>query len=366
MKKKLVSILAVAACLMLVCGCGDSAKGDNSVSGNDVSQSDVSENGLMNMEIDASQYVTLGEYKGVEVSVPGKIEYEESAYELRAKTIYFAYIAETEGVTDRPVKLYDMTNIDYVGKKDGVAFEGGTAQGYSLLIGSGQFIDGFEDGLVGVMPGETVDLNLKFPDAYGNADLAGQEVVFTVTVNYIPEMKDEKIPEFGIPGVSTVSEYVQYVKDAMIDEVETEYRTTVGEAVMQQLVAGAQFAEIPEEFLAQNKVNYVNYLTQMAASYGMDAENFVAMNGGDYDAVVEEGTQMYAKQSLIILAIAQKEGLIPDEAALDARMEEYAGKAGVTVDDLLSNGLTKDVYKESFVYEDVLKFLVENAVNNLE
>ena len=83
------------------------------------------------------------------------------------------------------VESGDTVNIDFEGKKDGVAFDGGTSQGYNLTIGSGSFIDGFEDGLIGVNVGDTVDLNLTFPEGYQNADLAGQDVVFTVTVNFI-------------------------------------------------------------------------------------------------------------------------------------------------------------------------------------
>ena len=93
------------------------------------------------------------------------------------------------------VKKGDTANIDYVGKKDGVAFDGGTAQGYQLEIGSGTFIDGFEDGLVGVMPGETVDLNLTFPKEYPSEELAGKKVVFKVKVNEIKQKQSRELDE---------------------------------------------------------------------------------------------------------------------------------------------------------------------------
>ena len=88
------------------------------------------------------------------------------------------------------VSNYDLVNIDYVGTKDGVEFDGGSAEGYILGIGTGTFIDGFEEGLIGVQTGQTVELSLTFPDTYSNTDLAGQDVIFTVTVNYIAEMND--------------------------------------------------------------------------------------------------------------------------------------------------------------------------------
>lgn len=371
MKKRLFMMLAVTACVAMMCGCGaDAAKeseessvqSEASVSGNDTQTDNVAL-----ADINAADYVTLGEYKGVEISVPAKVEYDETEYDLETKSFYFSYIAETEGITDRAVELYDMTNIDYEGKKDGVAFEGGTAQGASLLIGSGQFIDGFEEGLVGVMPGETVDLNLKFPENYGSADLAGQEVVFTVTVNFIPEMKHERVSEIGIEGVTTVEELKQYVKKSMDDQAESEFLMTAGDAVIKQVVANSEFAELPEALLEENKTTYKNYLESMAAMYGMDGETFVSMYGGgkDYETLVTEYATTYTKESLVAKVIAEKEGLVLSDEELDARLEEYAASVSVTMEDLLNNGTTKEDYRESYLYEDVLNFLIDNAVNTV-
>lgn len=372
MKKKLVMMMAATACVAMMCGCGADAgkesaestvQSETSVSGNGA---DVSGNESV-MNINAEDYVTVGEYKGIEISVPGKVEYEESDYDIQTKSFYFNYINETEGVTDRPVALGDMTNIDYEGKKDGVAFEGGTAQGATLLIGSGQFIEGFEEGLVGVMPGETVDLNLKFPEAYHSAELAGQEVVFTVTVNFIPEMKDERVPELGINNVGTVEEFKQYVKDSMDKSAESDYLVTAGDAVIKQVVENSEFSEIPEAILEQNKQTYINYLNQMAAGYGMDGETFVTMYGGgqDYDTIVSEYALTYTKESLVAQVIAENEGLTLTDEELDARLAQVAEDAGITVETLYENGVTRENYRESYMYEDVLNFLVENAVNTV-
>lgn len=368
MKKRLISMLAATACVALLCGCGDNAQKE---SGQE-SQTSVSENEVADasgneakFQYNPEDYVTLSEYKGMEISVPAKVEFEEYEYDLETKSYYFSYITEQEGITDRAVELYDMTNIDYEGKKDGVAFEGGTAQGATLLIGSGQFIDGFEEGLIGVMPGETVDLNLKFPENYGSADLAGQDVVFTVTVNFIPEMKDERVAELGVADVTNVEELKQYVKDAMNKQAESEYITTAGTVIMQQLIAEAQFGEIPEELLEENRQTYINYLEQQAAYYGMDGQTYVATYGGgvEYDALVEEYATAFTKELLVVRAIAQKEGLELTDEAVDARLEEYGASVGRTVDELLVNGVTKEDYKDSFTYDDVMTFLVENAVN---
>ena len=310
----------------------------------------------------AADYVTLGNYKGLTLSNT-KESYDEDEIEIQTKQFYFAYITEEDGIKDRPVQNLDMTNIDYEGKKDGVAFDGGTAQGATLLIGSGQFISGFEEGLIGVMPGETVDLNLKFPDNYGSADLAGQEVVFTVTVNFIPEMKDDKVPEIGIDGVSTVDELRAYVKENMEKQAESEYLSAAQDEVWDQIMETTVYGDFPEDMLAQNRVNYAKMLDQMAASYGMeDGKSYVEAYGQDYEEVLDQYAEVYTRQLLTIQAIADAEGLNISDEELDSRISEYANNAGTTVDAMLSNGLSKADYRQSFLYEDVMNFLVENAV----
>ena len=371
MKKRLLAMLLMTTCLSLFTGCNaskDPAESTEESSGEaSTAESGSAENPVNVYLTDfvASDYVTLGDYKGLKISVPEVATYDETEYDLEAKKMYFQYIQETEGITDRAVALYDMTNIDYEGKKDGVAFAGGTAKGATLLIGSGQFIDGFEEGLIGVKPGETVDLNLKFPDGYDNEELAGQEVVFTVTVNFIPEMKDERIAELGITELKTVEDFRAYVKKQMDDQAQSDYAMTAGTAVMEMAVANAEFKEIPADLLEKNKDTYLKYLEQQAAMYGMDVAGFVSAFGGglQLDSLVEDYCTRYTKESLVALAIAQEEGLIPSEEELDKRLEEYAANAGITVNDLFTNGTEKADYLESFLYEDVLNLLVDSAVN---
>ena len=143
--------------------------------------------------------------------------------------------AYQQEVTDRPAKEGDTVNIDYKGMKDGVAFEGGTAQGYDLTLGSGSFIDGFEDGLIGAETGETRNLELKFPYRYkNNPDLAGQPVVFEVTVNKIvetvtPELTDEYAAENS--DYATAEEYREGLRDIMREQNK---KNAVLDALMEQ------------------------------------------------------------------------------------------------------------------------------------
>ncbi len=300
------------------------------------------------------EYVKLGEYKGIEINVPLM---EGNDLEVETLQFYFNNVLERSQITDRPVKLYDMAHIDYEGKKDGVAFAGGTAQGADLLIGSGQFINGFEDGLIGVMPGETVDLNLTFPESYGNAELAGQEVVFTVKVHYVSEMEDERAAALGIENVATAEQLREYIRDSR-------YHSDAEAAVLSRIVSEAVFEEeLPKDMMAKNRELYANFLSQIAQAYGMDASTFAAAQGLDYESLLAQYAEEYTRQQLVIEAIADREELNISDQDLDTRMSEYAEKAGLTVEELLVNGVTKEDFRENFLYEDVMDFLVEHAVN---
>ena len=245
MKKKTLGFLAAVLSMCMLAGCGAKDTGD----GTDAATGAGAESTALK-DMDVDKYVTLGEYKGLEVSVD-TVEVDEDEWDSLVNNVYYENItAENGGIMDRAVETGDTVNIDYEGKKDGVAFDGGTAQGYDLTIGSGSFIAGFEDGLIGVMPGETVDLNLTFPENYGKSDLAGQAVVFTVTVNYIQpaqdgEFSDEVISNFGIDGVTNEEELRQYAYDYLNENAQQNYETNVQQAVMDAFMANNTFTSVP-------------------------------------------------------------------------------------------------------------------------
>ncbi len=337
MKKRwmMVPVLALGAALLCSCGKKDS-------------------------KTDYGNYVTLGDYKNLSVTAQ-QTEFTDEDIEIQTKQMYFYYVQAQDGVKDRPVQNLDMTNIDYEGKKDGVAFEGGTAQGATLLIGSDSFIDGFEEGLIGVMPGETVDLNLTFPDGYQNEELAGQQVVFTVTVNFIPEMEDEHVSELNVEGVDTVDELRTYVRERLEDQARSAYLDALGSEIMTQIIADAQFEELPKELLEENRQTYLDWLEDVASEYGMTAEDYLKMYGMDYESTLDQYAEEYTKEILVVHAIADKEGLNISDEALEARLEEFARDKGVAVDELMVGDLTLEDYKESFLYEDVVTFLAQQA-----
>ena len=163
----------------------------------------------------SNDYVTITKYKGVEIDKVDADAVSDNDVETQINSVLQSKSTTTE-VTDRAAQTGDTVTIDYEGKKDGEAFKGGTATDAQLTLGSGQFIDGFEDGVVGHNIGDTFDLDLTFPENYGNEDLAGQAVVFTVTLKGIsqtdvPELTDEFVQSVSDTS-KTVEEYKKEIK----------------------------------------------------------------------------------------------------------------------------------------------------------
>ena len=314
-------------------------------------------------ELKVDKYVTLGDYTNLAVSVEPAAVTDAEVDELTLST-YNNYVTAADGITDRAVATGDTVDIDYEGKKDGVAFAGGTAAGASLIIGSGQFIDGFEDGLIGVMPGETVDLNLTFPEGYGNQELAGQAVVFTVTVNFIKPgldgMKDSVVANIGIENVNTVEGLRQYAYDYLYANALDDYDVRLQNAILDELMARCTFEKLPEKIVEERKQILTENLEYYASLYGVTpnqlAKEIYQMSAGDF---VNDYAEEYVKQNLILQAIANREGLSISDEELQSLLEEYALYIGyASVDDLLK-GESKEAYRNDFMRDKVLDFLQE-------
>ena len=349
MKKKIANMILILMTAGMLAGCGSP---------------DAAEE-LKDMDVD--KYVTLGEYKGLEVTVD-PISVDESEVDSLVSSAYSSYVTvENGGIVDRAVAVGDTVNIDYVGKKDDVAFDGGTASGYNLTIGSGRFIDGFEDGLVGVMPGETVDLNLTFPESYYNADLAGQPVVFTVTVNFIvpTDMQDAVVATMGIEGVDTVEGLRQYAYDYLYSNAEYNYTTSVESAVLNAFMNSCIFEEIPQSIIDRYEEMARNGITQQAESYGVDAETFVSYYYGmTLDEFLEEYSRQASRQDIALQAVANKENLNMTDEELNTALQEYAANAGYdTVEEFIGEE-SVETYRDYLTCEKALDFLIENAVIN--
>ena len=159
----------------------------------------------------------LGNYKGIEVTISSRqVNQEDVEREIQQLLSQRSQLVEKDGT----VEIGDVTTIDFKGLKDGVAFDGGTAEGYQLEIGSGSFIPGFEEQMIGMAKGETRDLNLTFPENYGAKDLAGADVVFQVTVHHIAskvkaQLDEEFVKSLQIPDVETVDDLKLKIREGL-------------------------------------------------------------------------------------------------------------------------------------------------------
>ncbi len=331
-----------------------------------------SEKDLPLAQIDTERYVTLGDYQNLSVTVE-KPKVEDAEVVQTMLNLYRRGIsAELGGITDRAVARGDTVNIDYVGKMNGEPFENGSASGTQLTIGSGSFIDGFEDGLVGAMPGETVELDLAFPDPYlNNPDLSGQAVAFTVTVNFIlppleseADLLDEVAAAAGLEEVSTVQELRQYAYDSLNRNAQIQYESNVQNAMIQELLAQCDFKKLPENMLERSRKTLTENLEQAAAQLGISAEDFANFNGMSLSDFVETYAPDSVKQNLAMQAVANREGLNVNDEELQTRMEDYAAKNGYASVDELLNGASREDYRNYFMTLKVLDFLADHTKVN--
>lgn len=308
-------------------------------------------------ELNVDQYVTLGDYYNLGLT----LEIESQIKQL-IQEVYHSGMPAEDGITGRPVELGDGVDIDYEGKKDGVAFAGGTAQGAFLSIGSGQFIDGFEDGLVGVMPGETIDLDLTFPDWYDNTDLAGQAVVFTVTVNYIvPEeqdMKDSVVEGMGMDEINTVAALREDVFDYLY-YYSSEMEFAQDDVLMALLDSCTFTEELPQDYVDEARKSFQTILDQQAAYYKMTteemAQTFWAMSEEEF---LETHAKQNVQENLAMQAVAIREGLIVSDEELQELLELYASSNEYdSVDEFLGD-FNREYYRNIIMADKVLKFLL--------
>ncbi len=322
-------------------------------------------------KMETSKYVELGTYKGLEVSVPKKQEVTEEYKQNYVDYILSQHPSYTDAPKDWKAETGDIVNIDYVGKIDGEAFEGGSDQGFDLQLGSHRFIDGFEDGLIGAVSGETRDVELSFPDPYPpNPDLAGSPVVFTVTVNSIqkaqtPELTDEFVLMLGV-GCETVAEYDEYVTKLLEEESQQTYDNNLEQALVDKAMEGCTFQEPPKAMEDQYYDRAVRNVSRMASANGMTLEAMVTGYFGstmeDFEAQAREGAVLSCKESIMLQEIANREGITVTQKEVDAALEEAAAEGGFESVDKLKEAGGDENYEDYVMCEKVLALLKENAV----
>ena len=309
-------------------------------------------------EYDASEYVTLGEYKGLTVEVsPVEVTDEQVMDQIASET--------KQTLTEGTVESGDTVNIDYVGKIDGEEFDGGSAEGYDLEIGSCTFIDGFEDGIIGMQVGETKDLELKFPEEYHSEDLAGKDVVFTVTVNSIsrvPELTDE-VADSVVEGM-TAEAYQESVRQDLEDQAKESQKTEAEQKLLQVVYDNATINGYPEENLQYTMKRATDYYEWLASMYGMSLDDYLTNYGMTQDEFKEQ-LQPVAEEALgeemTLLAIAKEENIEVSDQEYQDGLARYAETQGLDDPSKLEESYGENYIRNSLLQEKVLEFLYENA-----
>ncbi len=298
---------------------------------------------------DTEGYIELGEYKGIEINeVTAEVTDEDVNLRIASDLDANRVPVESEGT----VKDGDTVNIAYVGTKDGVAFDGGSTDGTELEIGSGTYIDGFEEGLIGVETGDTKVLELTFPDDYAAEDLAGADVEFEVTVNSITSYEDAVLnDEFAqTMGYNTVEEYETAIREELEASALTEAEYAEKTRVFQQIYNASEVISYPEDQVNSIIEETTKQFEEEASAQDLEWDTYVSqylgIEAADYDDTVKEYAETTVKNELVIYGIAQAEGIEVTQDEVDAYVEEQ----------LATIGLSDQEYKEYYgaTYEDTV------------
>ncbi len=317
-------------------------------------------------DINLDDYITVGEYKGLKVA-PYVIKVSKE--EIQAAVDKDLDAAKEKKELDKGAELKDgdTANIDYVGSIDGKKFEGGSAEGHDLELGSGQFIDGFESGLVGKKVGEKVDLNVTFPEDYGAADLAGKDAVFAVTINSATRpspITEEQYVEKN--NLGSIEDYEKNKKAALKAEKENTAKTEQRTELWSQLLENTDVKEYPQEavdaYLAVNN----QQVEDLAKQYNMSKEDYIKRCGfkdeAEMQEVSEQSAKMRIKQEMLLEVISAKEGLECTDEDMEG-MKQQMEASGYT-DELVKQqtGMSFEQYaRNEVLYQKVLDFVLENA-----
>ena len=311
--------------------------------------------------------VTLGEYKGLEVD---KVSTRVTQKEVDAKIQEEAEKnARTITVEDRAVQDGDEVVLDFEGFVDGVAFEGGKGENYPLTIGSGSFIPGFEEQLVGAETEKEVEVKVTFPEDYHAEDLKGKEAVFKCTVHEIkakelPEIDDEFAAE--VSEFDTLEEYKADVKTKIKEQKAAEGKAKQEDQVVEQAVKNATY-ELPEAMVETQAEQMANDFAQRMQSQGLTMEQYFQFTGTTAERMMEDLKPQAVKRietRLVLEAIAKAENIEISDEKLDEEIGKMAEAYKMEADKLkeFMGENEKKQMKEDMAVQEAITFLVENAV----
>jgi trigger factor len=328
-------------------------------------------------DYDLSEYVTLGDYTGIKVTESAiSVSAEEIQAEIQTRLqTASTTIEKKEGLAE----IGQNVNISYVGKIDGKEFEGGStgAGGATITLGNSGYIEGFDDGVIGMKVGEIKALDLKFPEDYWNKDLANKPVEFTVTLNFISV---SNVPEYNLEFIKTNSEYTtvkdyeKSVKKDLLATKEAAEAEEMSNTIWATVMDNAEILKYPETELQASKDTNRQYYEDYAENYGMEFAEFVTMYTGmteaEYDEYLKEYAEAIVAQEMVMYSIARKEGITIGDSEYDKMLKEFMAEQGFESDEDFKSayGTSFEEYAgkgnimKSFMLEKVLDFVNEKSV----
>lgn len=335
MKKRMLALLISACAVLSLVGCrGNGVKDD---------------------------VIEVKKYKGLEVDKVKTLEVTDEDIENSINSTLQSMSTTTE-ITDRAVENGDVVIIDYVGKVDGVEFEGGTAEGASLTIGSGQFIDGFEEAIIGHNIDEVFDINVTFPEEYHSEDLAGKDAVFTITLHKIQQVNVPELTEELVASLSatakTIDAYKEEVKNDLQVSNEETAKSQLQQNVWRVLIDNCVIENYPEDTMKEMLESLNSQYGAYASMYGMEVEDFVKQM---YGITLEDMAHELIKQELAVNLIAKKEGMVLTAEIYDKELAAYAERWGYEDPTEFEERVGRDQMEKMLLQNMVGEFLVENC-----
>ena len=308
--------------------------------------------------------VKLGKYKGIEIK---KVEYTVTEHDIEHE---LGHMQERNSrlvtVEDRAVENGDITVIDFEGFVNGEAFEGGKAENHELAIGSGAFIPGFEDQVIGMKIDEEKDINVKFPEEYFSEELKGKDATFKVKLH---EIKKKEMPELNDDFAKDTSEFdtLEELKNSIKEKLEEEnkrkekYETE--DAVIKAVCENVEI-DIPSGMIENEVDNMVNETEQRLSYQGLNLDTYLQYMGKtkeEFRKEYEEQAKTSVKTRLVLEAIEKEEKIEPNEEAVNAKIKEMAEMYGKKEEELKENAQFVNYVKDALKNEQVIEFIVKNA-----
>lgn len=332
----------------------------------DVTQIEKGKDFVFTAEVAVKPEATLGQYKDIEVE---KTVIEVTDEEIEAEIKKAQEQNSREITIERPAENGDTVVIDYEGTVDGVPFEGGKAEGHALVLGSGSFIPGFEEQLVGASAGSDVEVKVTFPEEYHAKELAGKDAVFACKVHEVktkeyPEADDEFAQD--VSEFDTLAEYKEDLKKNLTAKKEEEAKTKKQQAVMDKVIENATM-EIPEAMIETQAENMVDEYAQRLSYQGLSLEQYFQFTGLDAEKLKEQLKPQALKniQSRLVLeAVIAAEDIQVTDEEFEAEIEKMASMYQMEVDKVkeLLDDAAMDNIKKDIAAQKAVEFVTDAAV----